>query len=271
MNRVCVIIPQYGKEEYTRKCIEFTKKNAGIDIDILVVDDGSDIPFQPKPCVWDEETRRATIDDVNILRIEKNSGFTNATNQGILWCGDRYEYVLTLNNDTEPEPDFLKHLVESADADPSIGIIGSVRRYPNTNQYETCGADLIRGHQWLAEDLKGDGPIEVNWFPICSGLLRMSMVREIGLLDKRFRNHCSDADYCITAKIHKWKVMIHPKSVVVHHLSVTTTANNINVGNDQRLFVEKLACLDYAKLMKQVPLDMENKTYGKLEFSVETR
>jgi len=259
--RVCIVIPMYGKEEYTKRCIEFVQNNAGYDCDILVVDDGSKTPFTD---VFDPIYR------VDVLRIRENSGFTNAVNQGILWAQHRdYAYVLLLNNDTEPEKDFLKHLVDVMESDPTIGITASVRRHPKKKgePIELCGSDIIRGFQYFTEESKLlKEPIPCNWIPLCSGLLRMDMVREIGLLDKRMRNHCSDTDYCFRAKFLNWKVMLVPKSVVVHHLSITTTSNGILVDADQKIMLEKLAGLDSAKLMAAMPLDGERNLWGKLTF-----
>lgn len=259
MKRVCVVIPMYGKEEFTRKCLELTLENAGYPIDVLIVDDGSLKPFEMEsPC----------RQNIQVLRIEENSGFTNAANQGILWAQRRaYDYVHMLNNDTEPCPDFIKILVDIMEADSTVGIAGSVRQYPD-GRVELCGADLIRGHQYFAAENYDEKPLEVNWLPICSALIRMDMIREIGILDKRFRNHCSDSWYCIHAKMNGWKVILAPKSKVIHYLSVTTTASGISAEKDQNLFIEKLACMDYAKLMKQMPLDLESKTYGQLSFTV---
>lgn len=256
MIRIAVVIPMFGKEEYTRTCVELTKKNYGTGepIEIVVVDDGSPIPFED-----------ATI---NVVRLDKNSGFTAASNEGILWAQYRNcDYVLLLNNDTEPRPGFVKHLLDVLENDPKVGIAGSVREYSD-GRIELCGADLIRGHQYFADDKLPETPLEVNWIPLCSALMRMDMIREIGILDKRFINHCSDSWYCIWAKMNGWKVILDPKSRVLHHLSITTSANNVNVEKDQNFLIEKLACMDYAKLMKEMPLDMESKSYGKLEFSV---
>lgn len=259
MNRICVVIPMFGKEEYTRKCVDLVTENYGTGepIEILVVDDGSPHEFKDHK--------------INVIRLEENSGFTKAANEGILWAQYRNaDYVLLLNNDTEPRPNFLKSLVEIMENDPSVGIAGSIREYAN-GTIELCGADLIRGHQYLGSKDMDKKPIEVNWLPLCSALIRMDMIREIGILDKRFRNHCSDSWYCINAKMHGWKIILDPNSVVLHHLSVTTTSNNINVEHDQRLLLEKLACMDQAKLMKEIPLDIEAKTYGKLSFTVDKK
>ena len=262
MSRVVVVIPQYGKEEYTRKCVELVKQNYGTGepIEILVVDDGSEVPFVDST--------------INVIRLDKNSGFTAASNAGILWAQYRNaDYVLLLNNDTEPESGFLKELLDVMEADPKLGIAASVRRHLNRPQgaIELCGSDLIRGYQYFIDEDKipqPSIPIPCNWVPLCSGLIRMDMIREIGLLDKKFRNHCSDSEYCLRSKIHHWEVVVVPKSIVVHHLSVTTTANNILVDTDQKLFLEQLAGLPYAQIMQAMPLDGEAKTYGRLSFEV---
>jgi len=259
--RCCVVIPMYGQEKYTYKCIDFVRKNAGYEHDIVVVDDGSKDKFI-NPLV-------------NVIRLDKNSGFTAAVNAGILWSQKLdYEYVLLLNNDTEPEQNFLKELVDVMESDKTIGIAGSVRRHPKKKgePIELCGSDLIRGFQYFTEEAKlPKDPIPCNWFALCSGLLRVDMLREIGILDKRMRNHCSDTDLCFRAKFAGWGVVIVPKSIVVHHLSVTTTANGVLVDDDQRIMLEKVAGLDYAKLMTAMPLDGEAKTWGRIIFETYTK
>jgi len=258
---ICVVIPMFGKEEYTRKCVDLTILNAGIPVDIVVVDDGSPIPY---------------VDDrVTIIRLDKNSGFTAATNAGFVWAQKRnYDYVVALNNDTEPCKDFIKLLHDCIEADDTVGIAGSVRKIPDIegNNMEVFGADLIRGFQYFVSEAElKDELITCNWLPICSSIIRMDMIREIGILDKRFKNHCSDSYYCIWAKINGWKVIAVTASVVIHHRSVTTNFVNAKVDNDQMKFLEILSGFHYAELMREFPLDCEAKTYGKIEFSVEKR
>lgn len=257
MNRICVIIPQYGKEEYTRKCIELTDENSGVPVDILVVDDGSVDKFHDYR--------------VNILRLDKNSGFTNAVNQGILWCGDRYEYIHLLNNDTEPKQGFIKFLLDEIEKDEDIAVASSIRLYIKNGSFdvELYGIDLIRGYQAVTkiENLK-DEVIECNWVPLCSSLIRTSIIREIGLLDKQMRNHSSDLDYCLRVKMAYYRIIVVTDSRVIHHHEVTTKSNNITPNQDQRALLEKLAGLGYAQIMKVMPLDAESKTFGKLDFTV---
>lgn len=254
----------YGKEEYTKKCIELTLKNAGVIVDILVVDDGS-----PKPFDYVDYTKGHYLPPV---RLDKNTGYTNATNQGILFAqGKNYEYVHLLNNDVEPEPDFIKHLLDEIEKDDSIAIASSTRLHKVTNgvEVELYGLDLLRGFQCVTrlEHLKNE-VIQCNWVPTCSALIRMSVIRELGLLDKHMRTHSSDLDYCLRAKMAGYKIVIVTDSRVLHHHAVTTKEHNITPEHDQKVLLEKLAGLQYAQFMKAIPLDCESKTYGKLDFTI---
>lgn len=256
MSDICVIIPMFNKAEMTKKCISMTVENAGMDVDILVVDDGSEVPFE------DER--------VFVLRIDENLGFTNAVNEGMLYCRDDYKYLHLLNNDTEPEMDFIKTLYDVMEADFVVGIASSSRvhaREGGSHYIENYGVDLVRGYQMVSDSDLQEPIIYVDWLPTCSSLLRMRMVREIGLLDPQFRNHCSDAEYCLRANMNEWNVALVPNSRVLHHWSQTTMENKVDPGEDQKKFIAKLAGLKYAELMKRVPLDCENKTYGSLQFT----
>lgn len=250
----------YGKGEYTRRCTDLILSNSGLSrdlYDILIIDDGSEDVYRD--------------DRVFVLRLKENSGYTNAQNQGTIWCGDRYEYILFLNNDTEPEQGFLKDLLEAMEGNPDVAIATSVRLHPQGNSYqvELYGIDLLRGYQAVTTlDKVGVDPIECNWAPLCSSLIRYDVIRELGLLDKRMKNHSSDLDFCLRVKLAGYKHFIIPTSRVIHFHEVTTSTHKISPEKDQAVLLEKLAGLQYAQLMKVMPLDYESKTYGKLEFTV---
>lgn len=258
---VCVIIPMYGHHEVTDKCVDLVIKNAGMDVDILVVDDGSPIPY------------KSAYDSVNVLRLDKNSGYTNATNQGILWCSDRYKYVHLLNNDTEPYPGFISYLFDVAEKHPDFAVTASVRMCKNmgATDREMWGADLIRGYQIFIDRDADEEYLEAVWIPVCSALIPVEAIRYIGLLDKRMRTHCSDNDFCLRAQILGYKVVVVPKSKVFHEREVTTKSNNIAPYDDQRVMIGKLAGVDYQRFMDIMPLDCESKTWGKVSFITYTK
>jgi GT2 family glycosyltransferase len=261
----------YGFSEMTKKCVEMVRENAGVKVDILVVDDGSKDPYW---CGFDGE---------QVLRLEENTGYTNAINQGILWCGDRYKYVHLLNNDVTPRPDFLKILYDHMETHPETGIACSIRLTIEDGQkgIELYGVDLIRGHQTVIYDW--DKPITTenskeevdviycDWVPVCSALVRMEMARYIGILDRRFRNHCSDSDYCIRANQNGWNVALLTKSKVEHIHRVTIDHHDIKPYDDQKLFIEKITGIKYQELFNRLPIDCELNTWGRLDFMKYTK
>lgn len=256
MNNICVIIPVFNFPEMTTECLESVITNAGMKVDILIVDDGSSIPYM----------------DLRVfnLALGKNTGFTNAINQGILWCGDKYKYVHLLNNDTIARPGFIKVLYDLMEKDNTIGIASSVRLtiVNGVKIIQGYGIDLICGYHSITEGWANNGQAIAycDWLPLCSTLVRMEMIRYIGLLDRRFRDHCSDNDFCIRANQDGWKVVSVPESKVEHIGRVTTTHNKIETKADQELFIRKLAGIQTQELMNRLPLDSEAGTWGSMQF-----
>ena len=237
---IAIVIPMFGQESYTRKCIDLCIKNAGIPHDIVVVDDCSPTPY---------------VDErVHIIRLEKNKGFTGASNEGILYAQKlNYKYVHLLNNDTEPHKDFLKILYDALETYSEVGIAASSRKMVTDSPYciELFGEDLIRGYQRICDETYNIPDIVyAHWIPLCSALLRMDMVREIGILDKHMKIWCSDNDFCIRCTFHGWHVALVAKSRVLHIHQVTTGKTdseyqNKGVYKDQKVLLEKIANIKY--------------------------
>lgn len=242
----------YGKPELTDKCISCLL-NSPEDFEILVVDDGSEAPY--------------VNESVHVLRLEKNSGFTNAVNQGLMSWMHSKDYILLLNNDTEPEAGFLQPLVEAMEQDASLGIVSASRVQSDKEGYyvENYGLDLIRGHQSVSDYDLPSPIVYCEWVPFCSVLLRSKMVYEIGLLDKRMRTFSSDTDYCLRALVNEWRVAMVPKSKVVHHRSQTVGFNHPDVSPDQKTFIRKLLQVKLNEVLENIPIDCEKQNYVQIQ------
>lgn len=255
MNNICVIIPMHNFGWMTNDCIEITLKNAGVPVDIHVVDDGSKEPF--------------VNNSVTVHRLDKNVGFTNAINHGILQCWGKYKYIHFLNNDTAPYPDFIKRLFDVLDKNPDIGIAGSVREVfiENVKYLETWPIDLFAGWTtYIKEELK-DEFYHCPWIPLCSTLIKTETVQATGLFDRRMRTYCTDNDFCMRAGQLGYKTVLVPKSVVFHMHEVTTKSLKLDPSEDQPILLEKIRG-DYMKdLLEHFPLDSGTGLRGKLGFT----
>ena len=240
----------FNNEILTRDCINATIENAGIEHDIIVVDDGSKEPFHD--------------DRVMTIRSEHNEGFTAAVNRGLLSCS--CDYVLVLNNDTQPYPNFLKLLVDAMEKDKDIAVACSARVYRKKPEFIFNQAlDLIKGwHRTTSEDLKEE-IVYCTWVSMCSMLIRNEALRYIGLLDRRMKNHCSDNDFCLRARMAGYKVALVPKSKVFHYGETTIHQNNITPNKDQEVLIKKIAGGDMQNILNELPFDISSNTWGKLE------
>lgn len=257
MNDICVAIPMYNFGDLTRKCIDLTIKNAGISIDIMVIDDGSEEPY---------------VDDrVHIIRHDTNKGFTAACNTGFRYCiENKYKYVHAMNNDIEPYPDFIKILFEAFIKDPAIGIASSVREViiDGDKCMEVWPQDILSGWAAYTKDDLGSTYYYCPWIPICSALISVETILYTGLLDKRMKNHCTDNDFCVRAGQLGYRTAIIPKSKVFHLHEITTKSLGLTPGKDQEILFTKIRC-DYMKnLLEKFPLDNGNKVRGRLDFSI---
>ena len=256
MNKVCVVIPMFNFGELTTRCIDKVVENAGLPVDILVVDDGSLVPFRDK---------RAKV-----IR-QENEGFTSAVNTGINYAWSKYDYIHLLNNDTEPYPNFISELVDVFNNNDCIGVAGSTREtvVDGKKVIFTFPQDIVAGNaSYHLEDLP-DLFYTCAWLPFCSVLIKTEVLRQVGLLDHRMLNHCSDNDFCIRAGVMGYKTVFVPKSKVVHHGETTTRSLNIDVLHDQKKFISKIRCDYIQQVLQQYPLDSSTGLKVKLEFSLE--
>lgn len=258
--RIGVVIPMYNHHEMTHRCIEDTFKNAGTDVHIVVVDDGSESPFI------------CYKNDVKVLRLEKNSGYTKAANEGMLWCLDKYKYIHMQNNDIVPHKNYIRIIEQGMGAREEVGIGVSLRLISHEGKpvYEICGADLLTGYQRVTESEKLPEIFNVHWAPICSALVSTKMAKYIGILDESMRMWSSDLEYCIRANENDWNVFVYTKSVVSHVHSASTSlikdkTDMLNLDHDALL--RRMTNYYWAKIMRELPLDANKNIYGKLGFS----
>ena len=98
---VTVVIPNYNGLRFMEDCFAALDLQVYRHFKVLVVDNGS----TDGSVEWLKERGVPTI------FLEKNTGFSGAVNVGIKAADT--PYVILLNNDTEPEPDYVGELVRA--------------------------------------------------------------------------------------------------------------------------------------------------------------
>ena len=103
--KLSIIIPYFNTKEYTDELLNVLESQLTDDVEVLVVDDGSDEPYS------------AQNDRIKVLRV-KHSGQSKARNLGInRTSGD---YVQFIDSDDLVSDDFIQRILEKIEDDPDI-------------------------------------------------------------------------------------------------------------------------------------------------------
>lgn len=103
--KLSIIIPYYNTKEYTDELLNVLESQLTDDVEVLVVDDGSDKPYS------------AQNDRIKVLRI-KHSGQSKARNTGLnRTSGD---YIQFIDSDDIVSDDFIQRILEKIEEDPDI-------------------------------------------------------------------------------------------------------------------------------------------------------
>lgn len=218
----------------TVECIESLQKVNYSNLKILIVDNGS------------------TGDDVKILRnkfgqsvqiIENkvNRGFTIGCNIGITYAlRNGADYVLLLNNDTIVDPDFLTHLVNIAEKEKEIGILGPmIMYYDKPGIIDSLGAKLnywIGTFRVLGKGAKDCGQFDeiqdVDFVGGAAMLIKKKVFDEIGFLYPPFFANWEETDFCVRARRHGFRIIAVPHAKIWHKV-----ARSLSLYDERRAYL----------------------------------
>ncbi|SFP88755.1 Glycosyltransferase, GT2 family [Amycolatopsis arida] len=215
---VSVVIPTYGKWEYTRRCLASIETNLPTTpFEVVVVDDAS-----PD----DAADRVARCPGVRLVRAPRNLGFVGACNLGAEHA--RGELLMFLNNDTEVRPGWLDNLVDTLDTRPDVGLVGAKLVYPDGRLQECGGIIWSDGTGWnYGRGEPADEPHfqTVRDVDYCSGaaiLVRREVFDRVGGFDARYAPaYYEDTDLAFAVRAAGMRTLVQPASVVVHHEGVS--------------------------------------------------
>ena len=107
--------PHYNDFPILEQCLwSVFRSGAGVDFEVIVVDDGSTDDSPERLREWEPRVR--------VVHNSHNTGFAGACNAGA--AAAKGEYVLFLNNDTTVTPGWLDQLLAVIEKDRRIGAVG---------------------------------------------------------------------------------------------------------------------------------------------------
>lgn len=227
MPRVMIVVLNWNRLADTLVCLE-SLSHLDCPACKLVVDNGS--------TDGSAAAIREQFPDVAVVENGENLGFTGGNNVGLhLALEQGADYALLLNNDTEVAPDFLRLLVEAAEADPRIGVAGpTIYYYDQPRVIWSAGGDVDwqRGQTWMVglneQDVGqfGEEPREAQFVTGCALLVRMKAVREAGDLDERFFMYYEDNEWCVRIARAGYRVVHVPRAKIWHKIRPDAQADS---------------------------------------------
>lgn len=212
--KVVVITVNYNNGEITKECIRSFAKvcNKNIDLSFIVVDNGS---TEEASLLLEKD-----LPNVKFIYSTSNLGFAGGNNLGIkLALKNGADYVLLINNDAViNECNFLIDILK-VKADIVSPLVKYL--YKGKTAYDYGGkVDKIFGRNSHLHFLPNKTP---DYFSGVCLLINTKVFKKTGLLDDKYFLYYEDADFCLRAKKHGFKLGFCPESSIFHNLS--TSAN----------------------------------------------
>ncbi len=200
--KVSIIIANWNGRDILERCLfSLFSKTTYPNYEVILVDNGS------KDGSLDRVN--ASYPQVKLIELDKNYGFSVATNKGIRASSG--EYILFLNNDTEIiQGDWIGDLVTTAELDTSIGAVGCRQVLSDGSYYPDL--DKITN---VGEGLTGN-----------AALIKRYVFKDIGLLDEGYSPFLyEDTDFFRRAKKKGYQIIHNPHIEVLHNHSTSIKKN----------------------------------------------
>ena len=215
--RVSIIIPVYNGLTYTRQCLEAVREVTGGSYEMIVVDNAST-----------DGTGEflVAIEGITVVTNSENLGFAKACNIGARRA--RGEFLLFLNNDTEPAPGWLERMLETAERRERVGAVGSRLLFPSALTVQHAGVlfneerlpyHIFRHHDGNSAEVLGEREV-----PAVTGaclLTPRALFSQAGEFNEEYVNGLEDIDYCLVLREMGWKSWYNGGSLLLHHESMT--------------------------------------------------
>lgn len=236
--RVTVIVPTRNRLDLLSTCIEGLARTDYPDIEVIVVDNGSDDPATLEYL--------AKLDPVRhrVLRDDGPFNFSALNNRAAKLATG--ELLCLLNNDIEmlgPErhgPDWLAIMVRQA-LRPEVGAVGARLLYPDGRIQHAgvvvgiCGG-ACHAHRLLLPDEEGYFrrhalPQFVTAVTAACLVVRRESFEAVGGLDEaNFAVAFNDVDLCMRLNARGWQSFYEPRAILIHHESVSRGLDRDPVG-----------------------------------------
>jgi GT2 family glycosyltransferase len=195
--RARVIVVNYNGGHHLGRCVQALLDQTIADFEVVIADNGS---------TDDSLGSLADLDDrFQILELGENLGFAAANNRAA--DAASAPWLVTLNPDAFPDPDWLETLLAAADRFPDIAMFGSTQiSDADPNRFDGTGDGyFFTGFPWRGNHGRAVTalPAFAETFSPCAAaaMWRRQVYEAAGGFDERFFCYCEDVDLAFRLRL----------------------------------------------------------------------
>jgi len=213
-----IVIVTHNGRAHLEACLQAVASQDGVDAETIVVDNASSDGTG--------EFLRERFPSVRVVRLSENRGFAGGNNAGVREARGRY--VALLNNDTIPEPVWLRSLIDGLDERAGFALTTSRIVYMHDpGIIDSAGDSVIRWggafkrHHGAPAAAAAD---TAEVFGICGAacLMPKQVFDELEGFDEDFFFSHEDVDLSYRARLRGYRCRYVPGAVVRHHGGATS-------------------------------------------------
>ena len=208
---VDLVIINYNTLSYLRNCINSIRQNTLYPHRIIVVDNGSS----------DGSVKYLKgLKDVTLILNNSNYGYGKAANQGISISNGKY--VVILNSDLKLTRGWLKNMVQEADKDDTIGVLGP-KMVNQDNLIVGAGVTRLNSvpssRGWLKSDTRGLFDKVTDCYSVGGAcyMIRRKALEQVGGFDQNYFFYFEETDLSLRMLEKGYRVVYCPTSKIIHY------------------------------------------------------
>lgn len=255
---VSIILPCYNAEKVVKRCVRNFLGTSYKNFEMILIDDGS------KDNTYKEITDNfGSNPKIKILQNSQNLGIARTKNKGIRAA--KGKYIAVLETDMEVEPDWLTHIVESMEKDPSVGGVQAKELdLENRNLIQMAGLLFIPHTFWVINVGLSKRKEEFNKEMIVGigtggCVVRKDILEKINYYDEKMAYGQGDADSNWGIWMLGYKTMMQPKSIIYHDTGkpanerkVSTLKVELNFHKTPRVFLKNYESANVLRYLPQM-------------------
>lgn len=226
---VKVIVPTRNRSKLLRTVLDGVfNRTDGVDVHVVVVDNGSD---RPKTLALLDELRER--DDVTVVRHDDAFNYSVLVNLGAR-TGPDAPYLLLLNNDIEIHHRGWLQQLTGWMTDPEVAAVGTKLLFPNGRIQHAgvvIGLGGVAGHyalgQWQRPKLGvlHDQAREVDCATAACLLIRTDAFEKVGGFNEDLPIDFQDVDFCLRLREHLDATIMYDPTYPLTHAQGSTRGN----------------------------------------------